>query len=158
MPPRRHRSSGVDTVDDIRRKISQQQAAITREFGSLEICTYLYNQWTSKAPRQKADNAKRGYLARKSQLNLQNKLNKRIREEDEEANRRNEALGNLSPQSIWADPIRLPLRRHGVGVFSIPKFSLRLALPIQTCNCNYILSVKSVEGFCLHEVGYVRCQ
>jgi len=109
MPPRRHRSSGVDTVDDIRRKISQQQAAITREFGSIEICTYLYNQWKSEAPRQKADNAKRGYLARKSLLNLQNKLNQRIREEDEEANRRNEALGNLSPQSIWADPTQFNL-------------------------------------------------
>ena len=60
--------------------------------------------------------------------------------------------------SIWVYRIRLSLRRHGVGIFSIPKFSMRLALPIQTCNCNYILSVKSVEGFCLHEVGYVRCQ
>jgi len=50
MPPRRRRSSGVDTIDDIRRKISQQQAAIIREFGSLEICIYLYNQWQSKAP------------------------------------------------------------------------------------------------------------
>jgi hypothetical protein len=93
MPPRRRRrSSGVDTIDDIRREI-----------------VYLYNQWQSKTP-QKADNAKRGYLARQKLLDLQNKLNQRIREEDEEANRRNEALGNLSPQSIWADPIRLQLR------------------------------------------------
>jgi hypothetical protein len=107
MPPRRRRSSGVDTIDDIHQKISQQQAAFIREFGSLEICIYLYNQWQSKAP-PKADNAKRGYHARKSLLNLQNKLNQRIREEDKEANQRNEALGNLSPQSIWADPIRLP--------------------------------------------------
>jgi hypothetical protein len=83
MPPRRRRrSSGVDTIDDIRREI-----------------VYLYNQWQSKTP-QKADNAKRGYLARQKLLDLQNKLNKRIREEDEEANRRNEALGNLSPQSM----------------------------------------------------------
>jgi DNA-binding IscR family transcriptional regulator len=111
MPPRCHRrSNGVDTIDDVCRTISQQEATITREFGSLQNCIYLYNQWQSKAPQKKADNAKRGYLARQKLLDLQNKLNQRIREEDEEANRRNEALGNLSPQSIWADPIRLQLR------------------------------------------------
>jgi hypothetical protein len=56
MPPRHRRSSGVDTINDIRRKISQQQAAITREFDSLQNCI------------------------------VQKKLNQRKREEDEEAN------------------------------------------------------------------------
>jgi hypothetical protein len=77
MPPRRRRSSGVDTINDIRRKISQQQAAITREFDSLQNCIDLYNQWRRNAP-QKADNAKRGYLAQNSLLNLQKKLNQQI--------------------------------------------------------------------------------
>jgi hypothetical protein len=55
--------------------------------------------------------------------------------------------------SIWADPIHLPLWWHGVGIFSIPKFSLRLGLPIQTCTCNYILLVKSVQSISSPQSG-----
>ena len=86
MPPRRRRriSSSIspDTIDDIRRKITDQKEKIIREFCSLDNCNNSFNKWRYKK-RQDAE-ARRGFKAWQARKDLKTKLNKRIREEERE--------------------------------------------------------------------------
>ena len=65
MPPRRRRrrnSSSIppDTIDDIRRKITDQKEKIIRDFHSLNLnnCNNLFNKWSYK--KRQDEEARRG--------------------------------------------------------------------------------------------------
>ena len=47
------------------------------------------------------------------------------------------AMHVLLLSCIWADPICLPLRQNGVGIFSIPKFLPRQGADYDIQTCNY---------------------
>ena len=91
MPPKRRRkpsrrrcrnSSSIppDTIDEIRRKITEQEEKIIREFRSLDNCNDLFNRWRYK--KRQDDEAGRGYKARQKLYDLNKKLKKRIQEEE----------------------------------------------------------------------------
>ena len=86
MPPKRRRrkSSSIapDTIDEIRRKIRDQEEKIIGDFRSLDNCNNLFNKWRYKK-RQDAE-ARRGFKAWQARKDLKTKLNKRIREEERE--------------------------------------------------------------------------
>ena len=68
MPPRRRRriSSSIspDTIDDIRRKITDQKEKIIREFSSLENCNDLFKEWRNKTRRDDVEDLKHGMRER----------------------------------------------------------------------------------------------
>ena len=83
MPPKRRRRSSIppDTIDEIRRKITEQEEKIIRDFCSLDNCNYLFNKW--RYEKRQDDEARRGHKAWQARKDLNNKLQKRIREERE---------------------------------------------------------------------------
>ena len=98
MPPKRRRrkSSSIapDTIDEIRRKIRDQEEKIIGDFRSLDNCNNLFNKWRYKK-RQDAE-ARRGYKAWQARKDLNKKLlNKRIQEEEIE--RQLAEICSLSP-------------------------------------------------------------
>ena len=69
-----------DTIDDLHRKIREQEEKIIREFRSVDNCNNLFKEGRNKTRRD--DVARRGYKARQILYNLNKKLNKQTREED----------------------------------------------------------------------------
>ena len=75
MPPKRRRkpsrrrcrnSSSIppDTIDEIRRKITEQEEKIIREFSSLENCNDLFKEWRNKTRRDDVEDLKHGMRER----------------------------------------------------------------------------------------------
>ena len=68
MPPKRRRRNSrcssipPDTIDEIRRKITEQEENIISDFRSLDNCNNLYNIWRYK--KRQDEEARRGYKAR----------------------------------------------------------------------------------------------
>jgi hypothetical protein len=114
MPPKRRRrnrsSSSIppDTIDEIRRKITEQEENTLdiSDFRSLDNCNNLYNKWRYK--KRLDDVARRGHKAWQARKNLNKKLNKRTREEERERQLA-EIYNSLSPA---LDKLRVGRRRQ----------------------------------------------